>query len=58
MARKKGEVLFRDLRRMFKSGNSYVVAFPPRIIRNTKFNWQKDVRVEIYYDKIVIKPAR
>jgi antitoxin component of MazEF toxin-antitoxin module len=54
----KGEVIFRDLRKMYRSGNSYVVAIPPKIVERTKFKFVKDVKVEVYKDKIVIRPAR
>ena len=54
----RAEVIFRDLRKMYRSGNSYVVAIPPKIVERTKFKYVKDVRVEVYKDKIVIRPAR
>jgi len=52
------EVVFRDLRKLYKSGNSYVVAIPPKIVERTKFKFVKDVKVEVYKDKIVIRPVR
>jgi len=52
------EVIFRDLRKLYKSGNSYVVAIPPKIVERTKFKFVKDVKVEVYRDKIIIRPAR
>ena len=54
----RGEVIFRDIRKLYKSGNSYVVAIPPRVVDRTKFKYVKDVKVEVYHDKIVIKPSR
>lgn len=54
----RGEVIFRDIRKLYKSGNSYVVAIPPRVVERTKFKFVKDVRVEVYKDKIVVRPAK
>jgi antitoxin component of MazEF toxin-antitoxin module len=51
-------LIFRDVRRMYKSGNSYVVAVPPKVVMRTKFRYVKDVKLEVYPDKIVIRPAR
>ena len=53
---KMSRLIMQDIRKMFRSGSSYVVAFPPSVIEKTKFRHQRTVRVRIYDDKIVIVP--
>jgi len=53
---KMSRLIMQDVRKMFRSGSSYVVAFPPSVIAKTKFRYRKTVRVRVYDDKIVIVP--
>lgn len=51
-------LIVQDIRRLYKSGNSFVVSFPPSAISKTVFRYRKTVKVRIYADKIVITPLR
>jgi len=53
-----GKLIVQDIRRIYKSGSSFVVSFPPSAIDKTVFRYRKTVKVRIYTDKIVITPFR